>query len=149
MPHRPTSELVAIAWLKGVTGIPAANVATRLPKTVTAWAGTTTDKGFLTVQVVAGVPGMYLPVAAPVVMVDCYATVADSEKPPFGRANALAELVRAGTYEAGRVVDLGAAYNDAHVRSAWLQSEPRRIADPDASLARYSLDLVLHWTEVA
>lgn len=148
MPLHPTSELVAVAWIKTIAGINPSNVATTLPQSTTSWS---TD-GFVQVSTVGGTPGLYLPVAAPAVSVDCWAVNPSSGRPPWGKANQLAESIRAAVYDPEHVQQLVTGfpgdYNDARVLGAWLLTEPRRMRDDDASYARYTFDLSLNWIEV-
>jgi hypothetical protein len=160
----PNSELVACAWIATVPGFTSAMVGTTLPsiqKTLPAWVST----GFITVMVVGGTPGAYMPQAAPVVQVDCWAVNATqvgvggpinvATKPPWGTANGLAEQIRAASYglnkSAGgrRLAMPVAGYAHAAVQSAQLMSEPRRLPADPASYARYQFDLQLFWVAEA
>lgn len=145
----PTTDLVAVAWLRTLAGIDAGQVATTLPQSTSSWS----ELGFVQVTGVGGAPNMYVPLASPVVQVDCWAVAATSSgKPPWNKANQLAELIRAACYDldsvADTIVSLPAAYANARVLSAFLLSEPRRVYDDDGSYARYQFDLQLHWVEV-
>lgn len=144
----PTSDLVAVAWLKALAGLTDGQVSTTLPQDTTTWA----TAGFVTAATVGGTPDMYVPMARPAVSLDCWAVSPNSGSPPWGKANQLAEIVRAAVYNLAEVtpllVSLPATYNDARVLSAYLLSEPRRVHDDDASYARYTCDLQLHWVEV-
>lgn len=139
----PTTELVAVAWLKGVTGLPTSAIGTTLPTDNSTWAAS----GFVQVQTVGGTPNLDVQIAEPIVQIDGWANNGTSKKPAWGRANNLLELVRAGCYAAdiSRVVTLPTDYPDARVLSAYLVTEPRRIPDVDSSYARYSADLQLFW----
>ncbi|MCW2898568.1 MAG: hypothetical protein JWO67_833 [Streptosporangiaceae bacterium] len=143
---RADTEMVAIAWLLGCTGISNGMAASTLPKDNTSWSAT----GFVTVSTLVGAPNPYYPLRNPVLQVDCWATVPGSNKPPWGIANNLAETVVAATYgAAGRVVTLPAAgYPPARVLSAWVVTEPRRVYSDPADYARYMLHLGLTWAEV-
>jgi hypothetical protein len=139
---RATAELVAVAWLRGVPGVPADGVATTLPSDNSTWAAS----GFVQVTAVGGGPNPHLPVRASVVGVDCWAVNPGSGRPPWGKANSLAEAVRDGTLgPSGRVVDLAAAGLSARVLEAYLLSEPRRVKGDAASYARYSFDMAMPW----
>jgi hypothetical protein len=142
-----SSELVAIAWLKGVVGD---NVATTLPKPAadgtTGWA----DTGFCTITVVGGDSDMYVPMRRPVVSVDCWAVNPTSQKPPWNKAGQLAERIQGACYDAQdipRLLLLPGGYPPARVLSAFTSYEPRRVPDDASSYARYTLGLNLHWTE--
>lgn len=143
----PNNELVAVAWLQGLDGIPAGKVATRLPSDVAAYAD-----GFLTVAVAGGSPAVYVPMRRPVMQVDTWVSTTGSN-PRWGRANDLAELVRVATYdyadEARPVrVELPAQYDAARVHSAFLLTEPRRVEGDPSRHARYTFDVQLHWSTV-
>lgn len=145
-PYLPTSDLVAVAWLKAVGTLPASGVATTLPSDPTTWA----DEGFVQAQTITGVADADLPQwRRPLVQVDCWANAGTSNKPPWNKAARLAELVRAATEgPTGRVVTLPGDYLDARVLSVYLGTEPRRIEDDPAGYARLSLDLHVDWARV-
>jgi len=147
VPFLPNNELVAVAWLQALDGIPAGKVATSLPKDVATFAD-----GFLTVSIVGGSPQVYVPMRRPVVQVDTWVSSPGSS-PRWGRANDLAELVRVATYDYADEarpmrVELPAQYDAARVHSAFLLTEPRRVEGDPARHARYTFDLQLHWSTV-
>lgn len=149
MALHPTSELVAVAWLKTLAGLTAGNIATTLPKDVTTWA----TAGFVQVTGVGGTPNMYVPMANPVVSVDCWAATAQGANPPWGKANQLAEIIRTATLAHTAfpvLVDYTPGnYNPARLHSAFLLTEPRRVPNDPGGYARYTFDLQLAWSEVA
>lgn len=148
MALHPTSELVAVAWLKTLSGLTAGNIATTLPKDVTSWA----TAGFVQVTAVGGSPNRYVPVANPVVSVDCWATAAQAANPPWYKANQLAEIIRTATLAHTAfpvLVDPPGTYNPARVHTAFLITEPRRVTNDPAGYARFTCDLQLAWVEVA
>jgi len=147
-PNRPTSELVAIAWLKGVEKLPREQIGTTLPDDVTKW-----PNGFVQVLTVGGTPKVYVPVRRPVVRVSCW--TAGGKKPRFGEANVLAETIVSATYGPdghgawARQVNIATgSYAPALVLGVWPVSEPVRVPDP-SGFARYDVDLELNWTPVA
>jgi hypothetical protein len=144
---RANTELVAIAWLGGVTGLGSGMVAATLPKDTTGWAAT----GFVTVRVSGGAPGVHVPMRQPVVTVDCWAVKPGSNKSPWFQANYLAELVDAGcrAATAARSVTLPTNYPAARVHSAYLVSEPRRAYGDQGDYARYVLDMALNWVDLS
>jgi hypothetical protein len=144
---RANTELVAMAWLGGVTGLTSAMVATQLPKDNSSWAAS----GFVAVRTVGGAPGIHVPLRQPVVMVDTWAVNPNSGKPPWFQANALAELIDAGcrAATAARTVTLPTNYGQARVHSAYLVSEPRRAYGDQGDYARYTTDLPLNWTDLS
>lgn len=142
-----TSELAAIAWIGSIQGFSTQMVATQLPADNTTWAAT----GFVTVAVVGGSPDIYLPVKKPVLQVDCYAVKPGSNKPPWWKANVLAERIRYATLARTGFNRLltpsanGVAYPSANVRAAYLVTEPRRVFGDLSDYAIYSMDLLLEW----
>lgn len=144
----PTSELVAVGWLKAI-GLTSGAVATTLPAPSTtgviSWAAT----GFVQVAGVGGTTGTDYRLRMPAIGVTCYAASQGSSKPPWGKANQLAEQIVAAA-EAGtnwRLTNLPAAYAHAHVQNVRC-SEPRRLPDDGGGYARYTFDMYLDWIEV-
>lgn len=142
---RANSELVAVAWLQGATGIEAGQVATNLPSDGATWA----TNGFVqVVGVSGGTPQLHYALREPVVQVDTYAINPNSGKPPWGKASSLFELLVAATYDVARMqrtLTLPTGYPQARVMTAHFVSEPRRMPGDDSSYARFTADLVLHW----
>lgn len=149
----PHSELVMRAWLLGVPGVPASGAASDLPRDQAAW----TENGFVTFDgPIGGGMNMDVPMRSPVFQVDCWAVAPGSGKPPWGKANQLAEFVVADTQRlttnpaAGRrAVALPGNYLGAMVHAVVVQTEPRRIRSDDGSYARYQMDVQLWWTAAA
>lgn len=140
----PNSEIVAVAWLKSLAGLNNA-VATELPSDTSTWSST----GFVQVLGVGGTPRAYLPVARPVIGVSCWAVAPGSGRPPWNKANQLAEIVRRATYDVrGALVVTPTAYQNATLLAAVPLSEPRRIRDDQGDYARFDLDVELHWLAV-
>ena len=142
----PTNEGVAVAWLRGLPGNIGA--ATTLPRDVTSWAA----GGFVTVAVIGGT-ARDTNLRSPVLSLDFWAVAPDSDRPPWGKANGLAEFVRDMTYQEDMfpvtVVPEPGDYLHALVQSASLVSpDPRRVPDPDTSRAHYVLEAALHWTVI-
>lgn len=146
MSLHPTDELVGVAWLKAVTGL-GDFVATDLPTDQAAWAAS----GFTQVTSIGGAPDPELPIAKPVLSLDFWATNPNTGRPPWGKANQLAEHVRAGVHEHSAIrrrVTTPTAYADAVVMEALMLTEPRRIRDDLADFAHYTADLQIWWFEV-
>lgn len=140
----PTTDLVAVAWLASVPGLSSGMVATKLPADNSNWAAA----GFVQIIAVGGTPELYVPVAAPVVGVSCWAVNPNSSKPPWGKANHLAELIRLATYDhqnVPRALSLPANFGHARVTAAYFVSEPKRIPGDPANYARFDVDLALRW----
>lgn len=147
---RPTSELAGIAWVQSIHGLTADVVATQLPDE-SQWLA----NGAVVLRVIGGSPAVYLPVAAPVFQLDFYASKEASDKPPWGRANLLAEQVRAGCHDQlnfSRVLNLssnGKPCGTAVAEDATLLTEPRRGYADRADWALYTADLRLTWKTVS
>lgn len=142
MPHLPTNELVAVQWIKSIQGIPANSVNTTLPADVSKWAD-----GFVQVTLAGGSPDMYTPQNQPVLQLDCWATNPNSEKPPWGKANNLAEIIKAACYDKsvwGPLV-MPATHENVRVLGSVAQTEPRRVLSDEARFACYTFDLQLFW----
>jgi len=144
---RATSELVAVAWIGSVPGLSLGMVATTLPADDSSWP----NAQFVTVAVIGGSPNIDLPVKAPVFQVDCWACKPGSNKPPWGKANALAEVIRYATLPRSGVNRLltitanGVTYPPATVQAARLLTEPMRRYGDAADYANYSFDLAMTW----
>ncbi len=143
---RPTTELVAVAWLAGLFDNPI--VSTTLPKPATDQTISWADTGFVVVSTVGGTPNMYHPMRNPVVSVDCWAVNPHSAKPPWGKANNLAETILAACQDhqnVPRPLTLPGDFPPARVLSAYALGEPQRVPDDQASYAHYNFPLALHW----
>lgn len=143
---RPTAELVAQAWLATIPGITSGMVATVLPAKATSWEST----GFLVVATAGGNSELDIPVHRSLVQVDVACFTADSQRPPWGRADQLAQRVADACYGAtSRAAQLtltaGPSTGRATLFSAWLSSEPQRLYGDDGSIARKRLDVMLAW----
>lgn len=148
----PNSELVAVGWLRGASGLSTAMVSTKLPRDQAVWA----DNGFITVGnglaggggVVGGGPDKHTQLRSPVVSVHGWAVNMNSGKPPLGKAAQLLELVwRACCDESTirRQVTLPSGYYKVRVNEAYLLGDPKRIPGDEASYAHFQVDLQLHW----
>jgi hypothetical protein len=159
MSMNPTSDLVAVAWVSGIAGLSSSVVSTNLPQDNSTWA----TSGFVTVSTIGGSPDLYVPIRQPVIQVDCWAVNPNSGRPPWGKANALAELVRAHVEAGPRASNFARSltfpqgdYLGANVMDAIMRTEPRRgitegvaPSGDEASYARYLFDLELHWRVAA
>lgn len=144
MAHRPNNELVAVAWLKTIVGDA---VGTKLPRDQASWA----TSGFVQVRTVGGSTNPHVPLISPVVSVDCWAVTPNAGQPPWGRANTLAEDIRAATYDPAAVrvaFTLPSGYDGAQLLEVYLVSEPIRQLTESDSFARYQFDMSLHWIAV-
>lgn len=147
MPYNPNNELVAKAWIQGVPGVPLNSVATTLPRDNTTWAAS----GFVVIEgVIGGSSNLYYELRSPVLSIASYAVTPNSDKPPWNKANQLAETVRKATKDqalAKRTLSLPAAYYGARVLEANALTEPVRRSDP-GSYAVYGFELELHWVSL-
>lgn len=143
MSHLPSAELVAVAWLKTVAGVPETAVATTLPGDSASWSAS----GFVQVRTVAGNPNPDVPLRTPVVQADAWANNADSQKTPWGKASAIAEAIVAGAYAflAPRLLVMPVGFHDARLLSVWPVTEPRRMLGDEAGFARVSVDFAMSW----
>ncbi|GAA4082710.1 hypothetical protein [Actinomadura miaoliensis] len=145
----PTNEVVAVAWIKTLPGIPANRVGTTLPDSA-AWA----DTGFVQIGLVSGQPDIYVPQRQPVLQIDCWAVNPDSQKPPWGKANALADIIVAACQPHRQRASFGRIttppqFADARVQTGHALSEPRRITPEDGRMADYQFELQLYWAPLA
>lgn len=148
--YRPHTELVAVAWVRGVPGIPAGGVGTTLPADASTW-----PEGFVQVSVVGGSPDRDVPTRRSVVQLDCWAANRGS-KPSWGRANQSLEVIAHHCYgntpssavPVQRRVTLPTGYLDARVLTAEVLTDPRRIPSDEARYAHYSMDVLLTWVAV-
>lgn len=137
------AELVAINWIKGVTGVPVNQVNTVVPATSESFA----QNGFIQVQSVGGTPDEDTFMQNSIIQVDTWAYSANSNKAPWGHAYNLAMLVKEGLKDAPRLVTLPSSHNDAFVHEVRVLTDARRFGGDEANFARYSMDLHFHWTE--
>lgn len=149
MPKLPTAELVAVAYGKAVlTGAgKTAPVSTTLAGATT-WQAT----GALQVTGIMGGVARDNDLRDMVVSFDSWATRPGSDKPPWGQANELLELIRASAFwdwTDALELELEPAdvYLPVRIMGAHpVTAEPRRIPDQDASRAHYSMDFRIFWT---
>lgn len=150
---RANTDLVAVAWLGGVTGLSTAMVGSVLPSDATTWS----TNGFVTVRTSGGRPVLDNALRGPVVTVDTWACKPTSSKPPWGQANYLAELIVRACYprtDAERVAIqrtllLPTGYPQARVLSAYPVTEPRRSYGDIGDYAAFTFDLQLNWVDLS
>jgi hypothetical protein len=143
---RPTIDVVAVALIRVLSAIPASRVDTTLPKDTAVW-----SDGFVQAVGISEQSGMYVPLHASVINVSCWATNIGSGKPPWGKANQLAEIIKVACLEHSNfpvTLDLSTLgdYGPARVHSAYFITEPHRIPSDEGSYARYDGDLQIYWT---
>jgi hypothetical protein len=146
---RPTSELVAVGWLRlalpGVSGVD-----TRLPAADDAMRAS----GFVRVDVVGGSPALGTPAwREPVLVAECWVPPADgSHVPPWNQSGQIAQNIIDATDDwslRGVTVDLSGIgdgeYGNARVDSVVARSEPVRVpADPN-NYARTEIRIQVFW----
>lgn len=147
---RPNSQLVAVEWAKLIPNFAAnsVQVASRLPKDDTPLRGS----GFCRMRAVGGVPDVYVPRRNSVIVAECWAATASpaSTKMPVARAATLAEWLWEATFDStlmNKVVDFTLpGYPRVAVKTVEALNEPYQIGDPDPLLARFDINLLVHWT---
>lgn len=142
-PKLPTNELVAVQWIKSINGIPTNSVNTQLPADNSTWE----VSGFIQVSMAGGSPDMYTPQNQPLLQVDCWAAKPNSEKPPWGKANNLAEIIKAACYDKrywGHLA-MPPTHENVRVLGSVATTEPRRVQGDEARFACYTFDLQLFW----
>lgn len=145
-PALATNELVAIAWVAGIPGFTASGVGDQLPASEMEWA----EGGYVVVPfTVGGTPMDSAPVQRPVVSVQCWATVPNSDKLPWRKAGNLADQIRLATYDRGyasrRPLRLPDPYPICWVQVAKVLTHPQRIFSDAGDYAGFSFDLYLTW----
>lgn len=151
MGHRPVTDLVVQAWLASLPGLDSGMVGATLPQDTTGWAET----GFVQATTAAGGgPDPYTGLRRAWTQLDCWACRPGSGKPPWYRANQLAETILAACLTgAGQqdTVDLGPHYDPARILTARALTEPRRVPGDSGGYARYTFDTEIVWvrTEAA
>ena len=140
----PSPDLVAVTWLKTLTGLPANQIATSLPADNSTWAAS----GFVQAATVGGTPNRDVPTYSPVIQVDCWANNVNSQKPPWGKAGHLAAVIQWATYGARQpgVLGMPDGFYPVRLMSVYPITEPRRILGDESAFARVQLDLSFMWT---
>lgn len=145
MAHLPNAEMAIIAWLKTVPGVPSTKVATTVPADLNAWK----DTGFVQVFTVGGSPGVHVPMRAPVLQISAWAVSPNSQKTPWGQAQALAERVFSGFYNPDlfpvRVTFGGLDYRPAQIHTGYPLSEPQKIPGSESGYAQVRFDATISW----
>lgn len=150
---RANTDLVAIAWLGGATGLTPSMVGSTLPSDNSTWAAS----GFVTVRASGGRPGLDSPLRNPVVTVDTWACKPTSSKPPWGHANYLAELILRAVQPLSdaeqraiqRTLTLPTNYPPARALSVYALSEPRRTYGDIGDYASFTFDLQFVWEDLS
>lgn len=156
-PYLPNSSLVVQAWLgQRVPGVVPAQVATRLPRTLTSWAA----EGFAQVTIIPTPAEVDIPIRHAFAQIDAWAVALSPDgsvapKPPVNLAWRLANLIVRATEDDtqrlggfGRPVELPVDYVGARVQAAYLMTEPSEVPDDPAGYARVTFDLALDWARI-
>jgi hypothetical protein len=122
-----------------------------LPAEATTWVD-----GFIQVGIVGGDRDRDTPIRRPVFQVTCWAANRSSARPPWGRANQLAEIICSHcdtdsidyANPTGRPVALNGSYQAARVHGAQPLTEPRQVDGDEARYAGFQFDLLLAWSPV-
>jgi hypothetical protein len=143
-----TTERVAIAWLGSLPGLDPSMVDPTLPPPDSSGNVTWAATGFITPHGAGGRADMYLPVAHPVVMIQCWAVEPSTGRPPWNAANNLAEIIRQGCLNNGnsQFLTLPNCDQNARLMSAYVVNEPRRTYGDVGDYACVTTDVQLHWT---
>jgi len=149
IPRLPNSELVTLAWCASVLEPYAVASGTTLqgpdPTTkILSWGPT----GFVQVIGVGGQPHVHVPLRQPVMSVGCWSANVNGKRPPWGRANAVAELLVAacqGANDGQRPVTLPLDYGLARVVGVVALSEPKRLPSDQANYAHFGFELAIDW----
>lgn len=144
----PDGALVADAWLRLVSGLPASCIGPTLPSARRDPAPAWVTEGFIQHTVVGGSPVVDVALRRSVVQLDFWATTIDNRTPPWGRASALAEAVLLAAYGTMHEIALPvpAGYRVPRLRTVVPQSEPRKIKEDAAGFARFTFDALFTWT---
>lgn len=142
----PTNEVVMVAWLKALPNIPSDKVATVLPVDNSVIA----PSGFITTMVAGGEPHKYVPRNSPVYEVNCWAVNPNSEKPPWGKANNLAEIIKESFYDQSNFGHLTtpSPFENVRTMSGYLLNSPKRVPEDEGRFARYTFEILFHWVRV-
>ena len=144
----PDGALVADAWLRLVSGLPASCIGPTLPTArrdpTPAWV----SQGFAQHTVVGGAPAVEVPLRRTVVQLDFWAVTLDDRTAPWGLASGLAETVLAAAYGAVHELALTvpAGYATPRLRTVVPLSEPRKVPGDAAGFAHFMFDATFTWT---
>jgi len=164
-PKHNNSEQVAIAWLRAQTDLAGVGIGTTLPQDQSTWA----DKGFIQVSITGrGHSRDDIGYRCPVVTAHCWATNQNKQRPPWGKANDLAEIVWTcclgpnGLNGHNGMENVTTALSGApkvRILQVWGVQEPRRhkwgfptmdtgaVINP-GNMAHYTVEFELAWAEL-
>lgn len=159
-PKHANAEQVAIAWLRAQTDLANVGIGTTLPQDYESWA----QYGFIQVAVTGrGHSNPEIGYRCPLMTAHCWATNPGKQRPPWGKANDLAEIVWAATQVDGNGIEnLSTAITAApkvRVLQTWGVQEPRRhrwgfptldtgaVINP-GNTAHYTCEFEIAWAEL-
>lgn len=148
---RPNSELVTLAWIRDIVETYGVAAGTTLqgpdPETqILSWG----DTGFVQTTVIGGSVNGTVPMRQPVMSIDCWAANVGKSRPPWGRANAIAEAIVVASRSVNwgdtqRPVTLPTGYGTARVADGSALTEPERRPADAANYAHYGFNLQISW----
>lgn len=144
----PTSELVAKAFILGISGVPSGKAASVLPEDRATW-----PDGFVQAVALDGTPQLHVKKREVMIDITCwYPAKEGSNKPPWNKAAQLAEIVFNAGYEDVLTVQrlltsLPAAYDNARVLS-WMPGEVEKRGQDEAGNAAFGFTVEMHWIAV-
>ncbi len=150
--NRPDGALVADAWLRLVSGLPASCVGPTLPAARRTPTPDWVVNGFAQHTLVGGAPHPHVPLRRTVIQLDFWAVTLDDRTPPFGVASGIAERVLAAAYETDTPavheleLTVPAGYSAPRLRTVVPIAEPRKVPEDAAGFARFQFDAVFTWT---
>lgn len=159
-PKHANSEQVALAWLRAQPDLAGVQMGTTLPQDTSTWA----DKGFIQLSVVGrGHTRNDIPYRAPILTAHCYAVSPTKQKPPWGKANDLAEIIwDCCLVDGNGMENVSTAVTAApkvRILQVWGVQEPRRhkwgfpsmdtgaVINP-GNTAHYTVDFEIAWAEL-
>lgn len=135
----PNVEIVTVEWLKAA--LSSDRVSTNLPSPQTV--GT---EGFVTIAAVGGAPDVETRMQHSTIQVDCWGYNDNSNKLPWAQTFQRAMQIKQAVETMQNFsVTTPEAYDDAYVHFVDVPTDFRRVPG-DEAFARYSADLVLHWS---
>lgn len=147
MLHNPNSGLLGIELVRALPQVDPTKVASSLPGDVGAWAST----GFWQVLPVGGTPAAEVRLRRPVLQLSAWAVNPNSQKAPWGKAQAIAELVFNGLLDPATyplTPEPMAGYIEARILQAYPISEPRQIPGSQAGYAQVQFDFEMRWVKI-
>lgn len=156
LPLLANAELVAAAYLRTVVSAYDAAVGTTLqgpdPDTgELSWG----DVGFIQLAVVGGTPNGTVPIRRPVLSLDFWAVNVEGSRPPWNRANGIAEVCVQAHHAFGPHADgthvavtLPTGYPAVYVQEFTFLGEPERRPADEANYAHYGCQVQMSWVSL-